>query len=203
MIYLIGGPARCGKSTLAARVRKEIDGQVIAGDAFVHALRDNLQPEWLPDLFDHNVNPVAAIHQPEAKVDRLRRRDVASWQFYQAYLATAIADAPTDDVLLEGDIWPDSLDTFTLEHRAVFLIDTSANQAERLIAIRDANGDNDWMRDFSDQKLVEWAEFNIVRSKRYIALCDQYGYRYFDIAESGIADAEQRAFEYLTQNAVQ
>jgi hypothetical protein len=203
MIYLIGGPARCGKSTLAARVRKVIDGQVIAGDAFVHALRDNLQPEWVPDLFDHSVDPVNAIHQPEAKVDRLRRRDTASWRFYQAYLAAAIADASTDDVLLEGDIWPDSLDTFALEHRAAFLIDTSANQVERLIAIRDANGDNDWMRGFSDQKVAEWAEFNIIRSKRYVALCEQYGYRYFDIAESGAADAEQRAFEYLTQNAVQ
>lgn len=203
MIYLIGGPARCGKSTLAARVRKEIDGQVIAGDAFVHALYDNLQPEWMPDLFDRKVDPIATIHELDAKVDRLRRRDAVTWRFYQAYMATAIADAPADDVLLEGNIWPDSLDTFTLEHRAVFLIDTSADQVERLIAIRDANGDNDWMRDFNDQKLAEWAEFNIVRSRRYVALCDQYGYHYFDIAESGVAGAEQRAFEYLTQNAVQ
>jgi hypothetical protein len=203
MIYFIGGPARCGKSTLAARVRKEIDGQVIAGDAFVHALYDNLLPEWLPDLFDRKVDSVTAIHDPEAKVDRLRRRDAVMWQFYQAYIATATADAPGDDVLLEGNLWPDSLDTFAPVHRAAFLIDTSASQVERLIAIRDANGDNDWMREFSDQKLAEWAEFNIIRSRRYVALCDQYGYRYFDIAESGIADAEQRAFEYLTQNAVQ
>jgi hypothetical protein len=203
MIYLIGGPARCGKSTLAARIRKEIDGQVIAGDAFMHALYDNLQPEWLPDLFDHKVDPVTVIHDPEAKVDRLRRRDIVMWQFYQAYMATATADALGDDILLEGDVWPDSLGTFVLPHKAVFLIDTSPNQVDRLTAIRDANGDNDWMRGYSDRKLAEWAEFNIIRSKRYIALCEQYGYRYFDIAESGIADAEQRAFEYLTQNAVQ
>jgi hypothetical protein len=38
MIYLIGGPARMGTSTLAWRVRKEIDGHVLAGDAFVHSL---------------------------------------------------------------------------------------------------------------------------------------------------------------------
>lgn len=201
MIYLIGGPARCGKSMLAERVRREIDGQVVAGDAFVHALRDNLSPEWMPDIFDQ-VDSVHDIKEPKAKVERLRRRDLAVWPFYKSYIATAIADAPHDNVLIEGNIWPDSLASLTSSYKAVFLVDTSSDQAERLISIRDSNGDNDWMRNFTDDKLVEWAKFNIVRSELYILLCKQNQSCYFDIAEHGIAHAQQLAFEYLMKNAV-
>lgn len=202
MIYLIGGSARCGKSTLAARVRKEVEGQVLAGDAFVHALQETLKPEWMPDIFDHAVASVSTVTTMEAKIDRLRRRDEAMWQFYESYIKTAVFDAPHDDILLEGNIWPDFLELFSLPHKAVFLLDTSAEQAERLAAIRGSSGDNNWMREFTDEKLVEWAKFNAARSERYVGLCRQHGYPYFDIAKHGIEGAEQRAFEYLIGEAL-
>lgn len=202
MIYLIGGPARCGKSTLARRLRKEIDGQVIAGDAFVHALKKNLDPSWVPDIFDHDVAHVG-IERAKAEVDRLRRRDEAMWQFYQAYLETAHEDAPADDVLLEGNLWPDHMELFELPYRAVYLVDTSVEeQAARLAGIRDGLSDNNWMRNFTDAKLLEWATFNALRSRRYRELCEANGVRYFDIAEYGIEDAQRQAFEYLRQKTV-
>lgn len=202
MIYLIGGPARCGKSTLAARVRKEIDGQVIAGDAFVHALQENLEPEWVPDIFDHVTASVATATSSEAKIDRLRRRDEAMWQFYQSYIQTAVGDAPADGILIEGNIWPDFLELFELKHTAAFLVDTSPLQYERLMNIRDSDSDNNWMQNFSDEKMHEWAKFNAKRSERYVALCQQYGYAAFDIAELGIQEAEHAAFGYLLGKAV-
>jgi hypothetical protein len=202
VIYLIGGPARCGKSTLAARVRKEIDGQVLAGDAFTHALQANLEPEWVPDIFDHAVANVSTVTNPEAKIDRLRRRDEAMWQFYQSYMQTAADDASADDILLEGNIWPDFLEAFELKHRAVFLVDTSPQQYERLLNIRDSDSDNNWMQGFSDEKMREWAEFNTKRSERYVALCERSGYAIFDIAQVGIEEAEQAAFSYLLKKAV-
>lgn len=202
MIYLIGGPARCGKSTLARRLRKEIDGQVIAGDAFVRALKKNLDPSWVPDIFDHDVAHVG-IERAKAEVDRLRRRDEAMWQFYQAYLETAHEDAPADDVLLEGNLWPDHMELFELPYRAAYLVDTSVEeQAARLAGIRDGLSDNNWMRNFTDEKLLEWSAFNALRSRRYRELCEANGARYFDIAEYGIEDAQRRAFEYLRQKTV-
>jgi hypothetical protein len=202
VIYLIGGPARCGKSTLAKRLRRQIDGQAVAGDAFVHALKANLEPSWMPDIFDHDVAHVG-MERAAAEVDRLRRRDETMWQFYQAYLETAHQDAPDDDLLLEGNLWPDYMELFTLPHRAVYLIDTSiGEQVERLAGIRDSLSDNNWMQNFTDEKLREWVSFNVVRSKRYRELCDASGTRYFDIAELGIDTAQQQAFEYLLQKAV-
>jgi hypothetical protein len=202
VIYLIGGPARCGKSTLARKFRKHIDGQIIAGDAFVHALKTNLEPSWMPDIFDHDIAHVG-VERAKAEVDRLRRRDETMWQFYQAYLRTAHEDAPADDLLLEGNLWPDYMELFELPYRAVYLIDTSVDgQVGRLAGIRDSLSDNNWMRSFTDEKLHEWAEFNALRSQRYRELCQVNSARCFDIAELGIEGAQRQAFEYLVQEAV-
>jgi hypothetical protein len=202
MIYLIGGPARCGKSTLAKRVRKEIDGQFIAGDAFVHALQANLEPEWVPDIFDHVVANVHTASSIEARINRLKRRDETMWQFYEAYIKAALEDTPKDNILLEGNIWPDFLELFSVPYKAVFLIDTSPEQSNRLIRIRDGASDNNWMQGFSDEKMTEWALFNAARSERYKTLCAKNNAVYFDIALEGIELAEQHAFEYLLQKAV-
>lgn len=204
MIYIIGGPARCGKSTLAAQVRHKLDGLVLSGDAFVHALQENLRPEWLPDIFDHAVADVTQMHDIETRINRLRRRDEIMWQFYQSYLKTAQADAPHDDILLEGNIWPDFLELFSLKHEAVFLIDTSLAQSERLISIRDSgtDSDNNWMQHFTDEKMIAWAAFNAARSQRYMTLCAEHHYRYFDIAELGIQQAETLAFEHLLKKTL-
>jgi uridine kinase len=199
VLYLIGGPARCGKSTLATQVRRRIDGQVLSGDAFVHALRDNLRSEWVPDIFDHEVADIVAMSSDDASIDRLRRRDETMWQFYAAYLRGAAAKTPHDDVLIEGNIWPDFLELLSLPHKAVFLVDTSPAQYERLVAIRNGTSDNNWMKDFSDKKMIEWAAFNARRSERYVALCKVNDRRYFDIAEHGVERAEQLALEYLVQ----
>ena len=203
MIYLIGGPARCGKSTLAARVRKQVDGQVLSGDAFTEMLRKNLSPEWVPDIYDHDMAPVRDMPDNTAKIDRLRRRDEAMWQFFSAYIRTAMEDAPSDDILLEGNVWPDYLENFVYPHKAVFLIDTSPNQVERLRQIRDDGGsDNNWMSHFTDDHLLDWARFNAERSLRYSQLCKQRGYVYFDIAELGIQGAEDAAAGYLLEKAI-
>ena len=202
MIYLIGGPARVGKSTLAEKVRREIDGHVLSGDAFVHSLQENLQPEWLPDIFDHIAASVVAMEDPETIIDRLRRRDETMWQFYQSYIATVLQHAPADDLLLDGNLWPDYLELFDHKHRTAFLIDTSENeQVMRLKTIRDSGSDHNWMRGYDDAKVAAWAHFNALRSRRYKALCEKTGYAFFDIAELGAVEAEQQAFAHLLQEA--
>jgi len=183
-------------------VRKEIDGQVLAGDAFVSSLKMNLRAEWVPDIYEHQVASFDLAMTHKAMIDRLRRRDETMWQFYEAYIKTAVADASDDDILLEGNLWPDFLELFSLPHKAVFLVDTSSNQAERLIAIRDSKSDNNWMERHTNERIAEWALFNVARSERYIALSEQSNYVFFDIAEGGIETAQREAFEYLLPKAV-
>lgn len=203
MIYLIGGPARCGKSTVARQLRKNVDGQIIAGDAVVHALQAVLDPEWWPDIFDQEVAQVSHFSSDVAKIDRLRRRDEMMWQFYAAFCRTSIEDAARDDILIEGSLWPDFLEGFPYSHKAVFLIDTSEGQYERLLNVRDSkDSDNNWMRNYDDARMKQWARFNAVRSQRYAELCRQHGCPYFDIAVSGIQEAEEKALAYLLSSEV-
>lgn len=204
MIYLIGGPARCGKSTLAKMIRKETDGNVLSGDAYVQSLQENLRPEWVPDIYDHVVAALKPSSSIQFKLNRLRRRDEEMWQFYEQYIKAASEDAPGDDILLEGNIWPDYLELFSLPHKAVFLVDTSPVhiQYERLIAIRGSNSENNWMTHYSNKRMKKWAEFNLARSELYVNLCKKQGYNYFDIKNGGIAKAQAGAFEYLLKKEV-
>jgi hypothetical protein len=204
MIYLIGGPPRLGKSTLAKRVRESIVGQSMNGDALAASLHAFLKPEWKPDIFDDVVDPYKDQLTNQAKVDRIRRRDAAVWQFHRLYLEE-LQRIARDNIIFDGLVWPDFLHDLQLEHRAVFLVDTSPDQGKRLIEIRDDNeGENNWMRDrdYSDERIMEWVSFSIERSRVCIELCNKHGYAYFDIADHGIEKAQQLAFEHLLNKKV-
>lgn len=199
MIYLIGGPARCGKSVLAEKLRQQVDGQVLSGDAINRSLRELTKPEWLPDLFEHVVDPLNEDDTPATRIERLRRRDRVLWQFLASYFEAN--DFQSDDnVLVDGALWPDFMANLTHEHKAAFLVDTSPDHAERIRKIRDDGATkNNWMseRGYTDEKITRWAEFNIARSHQVIKLCDIHHYAYFDIAEGGIDQAQARALQYL------
>lgn len=204
MIYLIGGPSRSGKSTLARRVRKHIDGQVIDADAFQYSLHEVLKPEWEPNIFIDMINPISDELSDEAKVKRARERDGTMWNFFASYIQEA-ARVSHDDVLLDGMLWPDFISSLQHRHRAVFLVDTSPDQAGRLIAIRDnPQSEHNWMdeRRYSDERIHRWVSFNITRSQLYMDLCRKYNYHYFDIKDGGMQVAQDRAFEYLLSKKV-
>jgi 2-phosphoglycerate kinase len=203
VIYLIGGPARCGKSTLAERVRHQVNGDVISADAFKKTLLQNLRPSWTPDIFDHVIAPIGSMSSATRQIDRLRRRDERMWQFYSGYIDADLQASPHKDILIEGNIWPDFIADERYDHKAVFLIDLAPaeEQFERLRKIRDSEDDNNWMkaRDFNDRALKKWAKFNRLRSQRYAQLCRENSYSYFDISQRGIGYAQDRAYAFLLQ----
>lgn len=202
MIYLIGGAARCGKTTLARDVRQNFDGQVVSHDAVMVAIRSITTPDTLPDIFDKDVDPIADDDPPQKRIARLRRRDDVVWKFMKTYFGAA--PYANDDVLGEGCLWPSMLKELNIEHKAVFLVDTSLNHAERLIHIRDTSEYNNWMHDrkYTDEYMHLWADFNIERSREIIKECEEFGYRYFDIADNGIEQAHRDAAEYLLNDRV-
>lgn len=198
MIYLIGGPPRCGKSMLGRKLRQHVDGKVLSGDSILRSLQEFMEPEWLPDLFETVFDPYRESDPIDKRIDRLRRRDEVLWQFLVRYLEANDYQSG-DDVVIDGLLWPDFISGITFEHKAVFLVDTSPDHARRVREIRDSDGKNNWMKDrgYSDEKIIRWAEFNIQRGRRTIELCKQYDYVYFDIADGGIDTAQQKALDYL------
>ena len=197
MIYLIGGSARCGKTTLARRARQDFDGQVISQDAVMVSIRKVTTPESQPDIFDKIIDPIGRNDPPQKRIARLRRRDEVVWTFMMAYFGAA--PYANDDVLSEGCLWPSMLKELEVEHHAIFLVDTSSDHVDRLIRIRDTSEHSNWMRDrqYDDEYMHVWAQFNIARSREIIRECQEYGYQYFDIADDGVDDAQARALRYL------
>ena len=203
MIYLIGGPARCGKSTLAKRMRRVIDGSILSGDAVVYGMKNYLKEEWMPGLFTGTVNPVRNLAEPAAQLERLLERDVAIWPFYEKYIENLQYDVPLEDILIDGNLWPELVKSLPHGHRAVFMVNLAAPevQAEGLIAIRDEGADNNWMKKWDDERIRTWAHFNLLRSRRYVDMCNLHGYPYFDVS-GGFSEAQDQAFEYLTKKAL-
>ena len=196
MIYLIGGPSRSGKTTLASVLRKRLAAHSLSGDAMVRAIRDNNNPALIQDVLVNVYDPIKHSDPPATQIARLRRRDRVMWNYAASYLTASHHDGD-GDIVFEGGLWPDFLQDFDGEYRAVFLVDTSEDRAERLIHMRDTSTSNNWMHDWSDEKITTWAEFDRERSREIIRLCDQYGHQYFDIADLTIDGVQTAALEYL------
>jgi hypothetical protein len=190
----IGGPARCGKTTLTHQAESLYSGQQISLDNLKHAfvalaaeaVQATLQPA--PHLNEHATK--------DEWITILRDRDRLVWAGAKAYLAAAAEN--NDDVLMEGCLWPDYMADIKAPYRAVFLVDTSPDHADRLIAAaRNESTHNNWMREHDDDWMRTWAEYNIGRSQLYKQLGQEHDQPVFDIADSGIVEAQAAALEYL------
>ncbi len=193
MILLIGGPARCGKSTLSKRIEGGYGITPISLDAFKHALVSVASERIKKDLIPSTSHIECSL---EEWLGDLRKRDLILWRGFKEYVVSGCMN--NDNTLAEGCIWPDYIADLKVEHRAVFLVDTSENQAERLIkASADNSTYNNWQKEKSEEWIRGWAKYNIERSKLLKKLAKQYGYPVFDIADHGFDYAQSLAIKYL------
>lgn len=198
-IMIIGGPARVGKSTLARSIRPEMSGQMIAGDAFAHSVRESVTVEQFPDLFINEVDKPQLTDPHDQHVARLRRRDKIMWSFFKNYIHAVVGESE-DDLLIDGNFWPDYLTELEVDHKAAFLVDTSHDRADMLKRMRDDDATaNNWMREraYTDERIDLWAEMDKTRSLTMIELCEAHDYPYFNLAVHGIHRAQELAREHL------
>lgn len=188
-ITLIGGPARVGKSTLARRWAALGPVELVHLDHLLHAAAAVATGDALSAL---KQAPSIATHGPKQWLAALRERDAVLWTAAQAYAGAARAE-----VILEGGLWPDWVARLQEPHTAIFVVDTSADMADRLIDITRSNPSS-WMarRGWTDEKIRKWADYNRFRSEVIADLADRRGYRVFDIT-AGIATVQDQALRYL------
>ncbi len=203
---LIGGASRCGKSTLARKVRQSTDVQTFSGDAFRTTLRTTAPRCVFPALhlaraekfqdeqafIEHHSTKAAA----EIDTKRLQAKFV--WPFIENYMS-AVEHESGDTVLVDSiDVWPDLVALSGLSHRAVFLVDTSPDQAERIISTRGTDP-YDWIHEkrYSDDQIRAWTEFNVQRSALIKELAGRAGYLCVDLAGTTFSEAQAAAKGYL------
>ena len=203
---LIGGAARCGKSTLAREVRRSTDMHTLSGDAFRTTLRKTAPRGTFPNLHVARAEKIqdeqAFIdhHSVNAAVEIETKRSQAKfvWPFIENYLS-AVEHESEDTVLVESiDVWPDLIAASGLSHRAAFLVNTSPEQAERIISTRETDP-YDWIHEnrYSDDRIRAWSEFNVQRSKFIKNLAANVGYLCVDLAETSFAQGQNIAKGYL------
>lgn len=197
MLYFIGGAARCGKSTLATSLlAHKLGAAYVSGDA----LRQTVKP-LLPDfrrsldIADTEEYITYYEQQTDAAVSEARQRSRKLWPCIERYI-TSLNYEWTGDIIIESiDIWPEFIYDIKLPYVAAFLVDTSDNQADRVIAHKSAQ---DWMsgHNLTNHQIQAWAVFNAARS-REIMLEAKENYYAQDVGIVGFERAQQSALEYL------
>lgn len=190
-IYLIGGPARVGKTTLSQRLIEASPAELVHLDHLlpaVSALADHAAAAAL------NKAPSINDHSPEQWLYHLRHRDRTLWTAAKAYITTAHRN--NSALIMEGGLWPDWTAHLEIDHTAVFLIDTSDN-ADRLVDIAKRHP-NSWMarRKWPEAKIRRWAKYNQFRSEIIAEQAEKHSYPVFDISH-GQTHAQNQALRTL------
>lgn len=186
---IIGGPARCGKSTAAAVLRRKLGCVHIPGDALVAAVSP-----WMKSTFQ----PTIRHHWPvESWLAAIKSRDQHVAKLLLGAVTPSVDDG--DTTVLDGTVWPKHIAWLQVPVRSVFMVDTG-DQSERLLHIfHDEHASNNWQREagWSEDDVVRWAAYNRVRSQAYVDEALESGCEIVDIAELGIERAVEAAVTKL------
>lgn len=174
MIYLIGGPTRCGKSHLYRVLRQRFNGDCVQLDPVKVAAK-----HWNSNILE---GPAPDKATYEEWVRGLRDRDRQLWDGMKHWFADVVT-RHRSDMLVDGPLWPDFLTEFDVPHRAVFMVDTSPRHVERLLAAARVDNANSWQSDWNDAQIRQWAEYNRLRSMEIKRLADERRYDVVDLAD--------------------
>lgn len=199
MLYLIGGGARCGKTSLAKKLLHQKPGAAyLSGDSFRSALKPVL-PVFHTSGVDAS-NPEAYIayykKHTEQAIDETIVRAEALWPFIERYITAYSHESDGDLVVESVDIWPQLIHQLDIPHKAMFLVDTDATQWKR---VTEHLSENDWIttKGLTLEQIEAWASYNAPRGNRIIELCEQHGYSYQDVATLRFEAAQDAALQEI------
>jgi hypothetical protein len=198
MIWLIGGSARCGKSTLMHQAQAALACPAVPLDLLLKALVPVATPTNQAKL---QARPKVEQLSVTQWLQALRERDQVLWQAVRGLVEAA--SHSQSDLVIEGGLWPDYVAEIADDAddmRAVFLVDTSSDHASRLVQLaRSSATQNNWMREWSDDKLKKWAGYNVARSRLIVELAEQHNQPVFDIAGDGLGEMQRQALALLAR----
>ncbi len=152
-VYLIGGPPKCGKTTLAKALSKKLLVPWISSDTLENIVRVYTQKEQHPLLFPHSYvrgksnDKFYAYHTPEAIVQGYVEQSKATYDAVSMIVETYLTDQ--DDFIVEGyQVTPEIvyriLKKFGDEHiRAVFLL--RRDEGRMVQDFHKSTTPNDWI----------------------------------------------------------
>lgn len=190
MIFLLGGPPRVGKSTIASEIRQKHAVSVVSTDALCAVLQNVLNPESAPELFifeRFNKMPMAErvkfiTKDPTEFIDFVRQESRVVWKAVAPFARKENEEGR--DVLIEGvAIMPELISQLgDSPHRVVFIGNQGENHKENIKKFTDEN-EYDWMRDVSDQFISGFAMF-VKKMSIYIEQeAKKYDFKYIEMSQ--------------------
>jgi hypothetical protein len=166
MLYIIGGPPRCGKSELARRLTARSALSFVSTD-LLWAVLEGALPEWRPPM-------------PKGPT-----RIGSAARMFEPYLERAVTfltrwEQPAG---IEGEvILPETVVKLQSDHdvRAVFLIRRAATAA----AVRDPRGPHPWLHSAPPELATAVAGEVASWSDELRPACDRLGLPCFDVGEN-------------------
>ena len=152
-VYLIRGPPKCGKTTLAKRISKELSIPWISSDTLENIVWAYTPKEQHPALFPHSYlrgesnDEFYAHHSPEAIVQGYVEQSKATYDAISMMAETYLTDG--DDFIVEGyqvtpEIVSRILKKFGIEHiRTAFLL--KRDEEKMLQDFHKSTTPNDWI----------------------------------------------------------
>lgn len=179
----------------------------LSGDALLATICSTYTAEDSPLLFHIPLserypddNGFISRFTTDTQLEIEERRDQAKfiWPCIEKYILAIQADS-VDPVIAESiDIWPDIIADTQLDHRAAFLVNTSSDQADRIISNRGSDARHWMYRDnYSDDRIKAWSNFNITRGKLIRKLAKTVGYLCVDLVEVTFDEGQAIAKDYL------
>lgn len=206
-VYLIGGPPKCGKTTLAKTLSKKLGIPWISSDTLENIVSAYTPKERHPELFSHSylrgdTNDEFYTHNtPEAIVQGYVEQSKATYDAISMMAETYLTDK--DDFIVEGyqvtpEIVSRILKKFGSEHiRVAFLL--KRDEEKMLQDFHKSTTPNDWIL----RKTKEEATFSKIA--RMIAVysdyleqeAKKYDLPLFDM-DTDFNDSLERAIKHLT-----
>ncbi len=182
MIYMIGGAARAGKTTIARRLLRERNIPYFCLDYFIFAGEQGKE-EPGDDLGTPNIV-----------------RDLRMWPQLRLIVEEIIRGEP--EYAVEGDaLLPRGVNALREKYgeqvRACFLGYTGLSAERKLEQLRRfGGGPEDWLQQRSDRFVLELAQHMISFSLFLRSECEGLGIPFFDVS-ADFPRTMERAFEYL------
>lgn len=198
MIFIVGGTARAGKSTLSKTLSRETGINVLDLDHLRWSLAPTLgldesleEPSRFPTDEYSVLNWIASMNDRGSRV----------WRIAERYARAA--DFNGDDLIVCGIIRPDDSQTLQhqgIEHRAVYLVDTGI--ADRALDIARGSGENNWQSGWEDHEIERWAHLAALRAGQIIELAEKTSalHSVFDVSSLGYEKAHRDAQAFLMRN---
>ncbi|MDD9986559.1 MAG: hypothetical protein OXQ31_09835 [Spirochaetaceae bacterium] len=195
-VILIGGSSHVGKSTLARSLADALGWRLLSTDQMArHPGRPwRSPPERLPD---HVAEHYLSLSVDELITDVLRHYRINVWPKVQTLIRSAIAEACSDRLILEGSaLWPESVAKLKLDGTAAAWL-TAGDEIFRHRIHRESRYHS--KSTIERMMIRKFLDRTLAYNKRMIDIVDRHGFCRVDVRQSRVEELADRCLAGLNR----